>query len=861
MSALGTNLGVQVVFDPAFDRGAWPGPVPEPGAAAGQEWLGLGGLVDSLEARLGLAGPGLAEGRRAAALVPRLAGREGFWSGSALVDPLGTARRLLEWRDTLMMGGWRGQAASDRLKALYDLTEPHPGLPDRVQTILDRLPRHGSPFRDVRALSLPLEKLGRDLLEKLQAHLSPPPEAEAWGDLQAARSGSFTPSRDGSLQLVRPYGPLEAAEELAAWLAAWPDLEQTLILAPAPVLDSALHRAGLPTVGAAEARGQSCLLQALPLVLACGWDPPDPDRVLELLSVGVGPLPRGVASRLAKALNQWPAVGSHAWFEGLDLALRDREDADRVRARVEALLHGEVARTGGYPAVVARRRADRLAEWLRGRMALEEGSREPWQAAWQQCREFDALVAESGLETLSEAQLQRLLAQATDHAPPSSAHPACAGLHTLGDPACVAGPARRIVWWNFCLSTVSQPARLPLTAEEQRALVGFGVELPDPGRQARAQAELWRRPLQQAAKSLVLVCPRKGDGGAAEFPHPLWDEIAVRAGQQGRALESAWPFGEAVAPRVPREPQPLATPRRSWSVPAGSVPTRGKESPSSLSKLVGCPFSWAVQYVGGAWPGGTRKLPAEATLLGSLAHEILARVLPAAVADPDSARKRAQALFDEVGPTLAAPLFLPGADAARAQARHVAGASAEVLARHLARAGMQVTCVESAFQREGLDGLVEGRLDLVVGPPETVLDLKFARSGYYAKLLQQGTAYQLATYSYLLDGAPVGYFTLVDGALLVTRPGLFEKARVVEGPDPGETWRGLEEAVRVRHGQLAEGRLESPGNPGPDGETGSEEDGLVEGRLVLAPPCKWCDCTVLCGYALAEEEVPDDGDN
>jgi len=853
----GVDAGIQVIFDPAFDEGAWPGAVPQPGAAVGQAWVGLEGLVEALEVRLALAGPGRAEGRRAAALVPRLLRQEGFWSESARVDPLGTARLLLRWRDTLRMGGWRGQSASARLQALDELTAPHPGLPDRIQAILDRLSRHGSPFRQVVARSQPLERLGRDLLERLQAHHVPLAASQAAGDLESARGGAFTPSRDGSLQMLRPGGPLEAAEEVAAWLAVQPDLEQTLVLGPAPVLDSALHRAGLPTVGAAEARGQSCLLQLLPLVLACGWDPPDPDRVLELLTVGVGPIPRGVGASLARALGQWPAVGSQVWNDHLDSALQDREYADSVRARVQTLLHGEVARSGGFPAEVARRRADRLVSWLQGRLGTEETSRESWLAALQQVREFDALVAEAGLESLSEAQLQRLVAQATDSVSSPPAHSACAGLHPLGGPACVAGPARRIVWWNFCLSTVVQPARLPLTGEERRALLDLGVELPDPGRQARARAEQWRRPLQQATQALVLVCPLRADGGAPEFPHPLWDEIAARAGQQGRDLESRRPFGEAVAPRVPRQARPLAAPRRFWSVPPGSVPPRGQESPGSLSKLIGCPFSWAVHYVGEARAGGARRLPDEAALLGRLAHEILARVLPAAAAEPGSARQRAETLFDEIGPTLAAPLFLPGADAARARARRLAGTSAEVLALHLRRAGMQVTCVESTFQRQGLDGRVEGRVDLVVGPPSTILDLKSSTQGSFVKLLQQGTAYQLATYSYLLEGAPVGYFTLEDGALLVTRPGLFEKARVVEGPEPDQTWHGLEQAVRVRHRELAEGRLESPANPGPDGETGADQDGLVEGRLVLAPPCRWCEFTVLCGQALAEEEVPD----
>lgn len=857
MSASGRELALRVVFDPAFDEGAWPGPAPGAIATAGEAWVGLRGLVALLEGHLGLRRPWPGEARRAASLASLVRKREGFWSRSAEVDPLGTSRRLLHWRDTLRMGGWRGQPASPRLDALWALTEGHSGLPERLDAILERLPKHGSPLQEFRLFSWPLEQLARTLLQKLQAHETPLEDAETRGDLLAARRDAFRPTGDGTLQLIRPGGPLEAAEELAAWLASQPDPGGTLVVTPSPILDGALHRAGLPTLGVAAEGGQEPLLQVLPLVLACGWDPPDPERALELLTVGVGPIRHRVARELARALKEWPAVGSEAWHTALERALTGLDDAEKVRERVQGFLHGEVERDGGYPAVTARRRADRVASWLRGRLAFEEGDRASWSAALEQVAEFDLLVAESGLQVLTETQLQRLLAQATAAASPLAVHPACAGLHGLGSPGAVVGPARRIIWWNFCLSTVSPPGRLPLTAEEQHRLSAAGVELPDPGLQARAEAERWRRPLRMASDCLLLVSPRRSDGGGAEFPHPLWDEVAARAGEDRHLLERERPFGPAEAPRLRREAKRLASPRRHWSVRAGSIPGRAKESPHSLSKLVGCPFSWAVQYGGSVWPGETGGLPGEATLLGKLAHEVLERVLPRVSTNPSTARSEAEALFDELGPKLAAPLFLPGADAARAQARQVAGVAAEVLARDLSKAGMRVLHVEGTFQREGLDGLVEGRMDLVVGPPETVLDLKWSGTGRFVQLLQNGTAYQLATYSHLRDNAPVGYFTLVDASLLVNRDGLFEGARVVEGPPPEETWRGLEEAVRARRREIAQGRLEAPGNAGEDGESGTTEDGLVEGRLVLAPTCRWCDLGVLCGQVLAEEEVRD----
>ena len=90
---------MKVRFDPDFDLGAWPGPLADREAVAGEVWVGPLGLLGHLETMLGLLGPVTSTQERAAALVPRLRAVEGFWSRSAAVDSLGSARELLRWRE------------------------------------------------------------------------------------------------------------------------------------------------------------------------------------------------------------------------------------------------------------------------------------------------------------------------------------------------------------------------------------------------------------------------------------------------------------------------------------------------------------------------------------------------------------------------------------------------------------------------------------------------------------------------------------------------------------------------------------------------------------------------------------------
>lgn len=135
---------MKIRFDLDFDGGAWPGALIDAGseAVAGQAWLGPQGLLEHLEMVLGLSGPHSSEAERAAALVPRLRSHEGFWSRSAAVDPMGSSRELLRWRDELVLAGWLGQrdGMPGRVAALAELEESvRPGLPDRLRAASEAL--------------------------------------------------------------------------------------------------------------------------------------------------------------------------------------------------------------------------------------------------------------------------------------------------------------------------------------------------------------------------------------------------------------------------------------------------------------------------------------------------------------------------------------------------------------------------------------------------------------------------------------------------------------------------------------------------------------------------------------------------
>lgn len=864
---------MRFVFDPDFSAGSWPGPLCGGEAAAGEEWVGPARFAQVIETALGLPTPTMSAGERAALLVPAVVATQGFWSASASVDAFGSARRLLEWRDQLAINGWQGEAREPRLQALAELTrQAPPGLPDRLAAITTVLQRRNSHIDKLRLLAPAeqFEPLWQRVFTALAVHgarieVATPVAAPANGDLANARSAGFSPQGDGSLALLRPSGSLQAAEEVAAWLAQLGDdaLGRVVVIGPDPVLDAALRRHGLPTLGTSCARPDSVMLQLLSLVLEMGWQPQDPQRAFELLSLRPSPVPAEVAGPLRGALREWPAVDSDAWREALARGLSAIADANR-RARVESrqnvLWRAEIARGATYPVAVAVARAEMLRAWLAGlaRMSDTPGNA---RAALAQCGLFLSLVRGSGLTEFSEPLLHRFLAEATRAVAADAPFTAQAGLASVGLPGGMAGEARHVVWWSFDQRAPAPVARLPLTRAERDELVARGVELPAPARLAAAQAQRWQRPLLQTTHSLLLVCPERDEAGEELHPHPFWDEVLARIGGSSAARKAAVArlVSDSFAGRLRRarrERLDVPAPQRRWTVAAGRIARRDKESPSSIETLLGCSFKWALDY-----PGRLREAESpfvsdggNSQLLGSLLHRLLGQLFASDPPAPAAAEAQAGALFDRESPRLAAVLWLPGAETMRAQTRRAMVQTAGTLATLLHATGARVLASEQAREGRAFDTEFGGTPDLLLGPPLRIVDLKWGGASFRRTSLARGTALQLAAYSFLSqeDGAypPVAYLIMSAQRLLTTTPEQFPGAEFANGPSPQDTWRLLEQAHATRWTAVQAGNVEACGVSADDADV-PKESKVVNGQLVMEPPCRFCSFASLCGRSFA----------
>jgi len=840
---------MRFVLSSRIDRGLLPLILADQPAEAGEINVDPTRLLSYLEAQLGLAIPEQHEVLRALRLLCKLDVEGAFWAESAAKDPLATAMRLLRWNEELRLAGWRGQAVSPRLGQLAELMEGSPpGIAGRVTRVIEALKIQEV---DLDSIELPgmsrgeLPVLFHHLLEALEAGGTviterPLETASGIGDLAGCLEEGYSPSGTGELRMIRPQGPLAAADLVGAWLAGLDDLSGTVIVGGDEILDNALHRYGLPTLGASRASGGDSLLQILPLVIALGWAPQDPRVALELLSLPESPVPHSIANRLIEALRQWPAIGSDDWNSNLASgieAIPEEDRRNRVLGRLEVLF-SPGADGEGFPATGLDRRVGAIETWAKG-MAQNAGEQEwRWDCLLHQLAAFRRLYRESGFETLPRPLVEKLVVAATSQISLPPTHAAQAGLVSVDDPGAVIYPVRRVVWWNFTersAPSVDQPFLAP---EEKASLEALGCEFPEPAELAARNSRAWRCPMQMASKAVLLVCPRFGADGEPESPHPLWDEIVSGLERdQAAKLVGEMPCGVSACRKVDALPVPV--PKKEWHViPPVRIGYARPFSPSVLEKLLGNPLYWVLEYPGRLRAGRFDPLSSGPLLMGSLTHEIVGGLLAECVEkklhDPDEVFGIAGGRFDALGPRMAASFFMPGQERERARLRHTVASVARDLFRHISENGATVKAVETTLEGE-IDGIaLKGRPDLVLGGPDIVLDMKWGKTGDRRKELEEGGALQLAVYAALLQRrVSIGYYITEKRSLLVCGPSGLDGTRV-EGPEPGEVWEAASAAIKERLEQFEEGLVEDTCALAA-GEELPKSSRLLEGCLVIAP--------------------------
>lgn len=858
---------MKIVFDMAFDSGCWPGPLRQRQAVIGESWVGPLGFMNVLETALGLSGHYPSNTERALRLLGRVRSQSGFWAESAKKDPIGTAQRLLQWRDDLWLAGWRGEARSGRLSQLSALTrDAADGIPDRLEAIRVALRERDVGIDEVHLVE-PEEHLShawRGILESLRrrqtkvVESAPVSEMEAGGDLAALWAKDIEARGDGTLQLLRPFGVLEAAEQAAAWLRSLPPTWSRVVVWPEPVLDEALQRHGLPTLGARSPLYANALLALLPLTLDLVWEHKDPQVAAELLQLPKNPVHGTIGRKLLGALQAWPAVGSAEWNLALKDALAGIEDPELRSKQAEVLktfFGSRLPRFEPVPVEEIHKRIRLVADWAHRVLPASPSIRCALEEVVRQCQVLSGMLDAAGLESFTARDIARLLERLSGIVD-GTTEPQV-GMHAVGEPGAVAGAVDAVLVWDFTLSRFARQSGIPLSERERDELKSQGVDIVSTELLVKREAARWLRPFRMARHAILCVCPRRTADGDEEYPHPAWDEIRARIAKgSGWRLEVARPTLLSDLVLEPRGARHAVAPVATFMVVPGTLRPRPAESASSLDKLLRCPLSYVLEYHGRLRASAVPRLPEPGSnlLRGNVAHELIRIVLEEVragrIQTPEQAGERVRVLFDERAPALAAGLFLPGQDELRADLRSRIALIVEDVVGLTRRAGLRIVGVEEPLKRDGLGVCVRGQADLVLGEPVCILDFKWSQGSRRSEL-ENGTALQLAVYGYAVSapGSPwpaVGFAIIDRRRILCAGTTVPAGAERVSMESIEDTWQALERAFATAWRELSAGHVEASGNLA---EEELHPTALANGRLTLEARCEYCSFGALCGNA------------
>ncbi|CAN5129868.1 PD-(D/E)XK nuclease family protein [soil metagenome] len=895
---------MKVVFGWHLDGVTYPETVSGSFTTFNSSVCGPSGLLNILENYFGLGAPSCSTALRIAQYLTALEGSDSgkeFFSASFAVDPWSTSKLLLAMRDQLIAAGWDGLPIADvvQTKTLANVENSvlATSTSDRLRRVIDALKttKH-SPFTKIDLIDasdwLPVG--WQKVLERLReigtrVGLVPSTAQARPGDLltlqlallknESAPPNSLT--GDGSLTILDADDEIQAAEVTAAWLSSLKTENLILINGDSfSMLNESSARHGLPRIGRYSNSPHRGILQILPLAFELAWEPFDPARALEFLSVPGGPIPRSLSWPLKDALRRQPGIGGPLWNDAWDQLrlIRHKQlgsEQPDENTLLDEVVESQIAEWKGWFDSVSRRDGKltsanvelicrRVEEWARKRASIQT-EYSLYHVAAAHAAELAAIVNGFGSRTFTAHQLRYVIDSVISEGANEVSHGAEASpWTTIEIPGQIWSSAGTVIWWNFASSQPLPLFRNSWSENELKLLTAVGIPVETAAQQTIRQARSWRAPLLNAEERLLLIRPRTSLGQPS-IVHPVWDEIvglfpitdlervtrmaATFHGQAAFTMATQLIDSEQISAKS------LPTKLRDWHVPPNLITPRVKESYTSLERMLGCPLSWTLEYQARMRAGSLQTMSEDERLIGDFAHAAIARLFTESTEwQPEASKLRILAIMEELLPQLASSLLLPGNSVKLRKTKNTIAESTAHLIHILNAAQLKVQACEHTVDTAFGAGLFGGSIDILLRTAEekpAVLDLKWSRyPNTYRKKLIDGKALQLASYGWLMrdqdDGenfAPAAFYLLRQGRLFANNSDLFP-AHIVNSDKPIEaTWSQATVEYSNILNQLIAGNIVATGVIETT-EDKEKSDSLIE------PPCGVCNFAHFCGVKL-----------
>lgn len=889
---------MEIILGHWLDSKAFPDELTNRSASIGKIITGFHGLIHILETQLGQTFPTIAESVRIAEWQSTIATMDNGnkpYSKSFQTDSWNTARELKNRRDELILAGWDPtihKGGGKWIEAIAEIelsNHQHSiGFSDRVRKTIQLLKQKHFPIK-IKKIQLVdqdtsiWDRWEQELIDLLiensvqveQMELQLPKlQAKPQTDLEKVKLALYdhqpqhTPLvGDGTFMIVRAEQEWDAADFLLSYLEVRGHDETVVINNSNNVILAELfHRRGLPTNEVNEFSKWRSALQVLPLTLETYLHPIRIDRIMELLTLPISPLPRKLCNKLAYAISEEPGIGGDKWNNAINEAISEIETSwieqglenKKIQQRKQELLekidlwinHEYYDSADGLPCSVIEKICRSVSKWAYNKNLMDPNP--VFVQAVSTANELLQGIRALNVEKINQLQLANILDSVLGNGTTLPNYiEESAPWTTVEQPGAIWGQVRNVLWWQFIDNLTSTVRRW---SEKERAFLSSqNVHLPSPEKVRKREIDSWHNAIRFAKDRIIFFIPSKICAEDAKA-HPLLDEIRfalakTNTDEKQITINPAILYEQEkvhvidhIFERNSLTLQDIPEPMERWTLPSQKVVLREKESATSFETMLSCPLKWTLQYSAKIHPSNGLSLPNESIMLGKLGHAILERLInEEAFSTPENIEQLTASLYDELVPQMAAPLLLNENQSLYRRVRRELQKSMVQFAKFLKEANITITETESTYNKQWNDDIeFEGRLDLIGKTPSNrtmIIDAKWSRrpSNYKQKLMDGSI--QLALYQWLLSSDsdnPVAYFMLSNGDFYTVKDNEIPEQYHVDSLPLKDIVQMIRQHLETIQQELASGVAIATGID-------------LDESAPFKPVCTFCDYQDICG--------------
>ncbi len=595
--------------------------------------------------------------------------------------------------------------------------------------------------------------------------------------------------QDGSLMVFR--GPNESlmASFIANLLKNNPSYRPGFLLGNAcNALDNAFIQEGLPALGIETSSYAKPSLQILKLAPLFLWQPIDPYKLLEFVSLQLKPLDDELAKRIALHIAQLPGIRGDRWYGMVTQFFRELEEAEhpdlkdirfQYRFWFERTQHDAQQ---GAPKKEVIEIFEFIEHWAT--IAFRDSGEEEVNLRMLsiQAGNIKALLETTNEERLTPLEIERIVRTVYEPGRNQIVNQQLGAFNSCNHADGIIQPMDKVLWWNF----VDADPTYYFSRWYDEELAFFaeqGIEVETPDRQNQLLNWKRKQPFLKTRRQMVLCIPDKY-GGQAINPHPYYGNLLAAfvdfremdidsvADREYIAKFFKEPVLKPVFGNLNRENKTfLRLPGHS-----DLFKNREVETPTSLEDLFYYPYKWFFKHYCKIKSSALLSVVDQSTLCGNLAHRFFEELLVEVDHNWDKEtvenwiEERAYSLLQQEGSIL----LMYGHEAERINFINRIKFAAWTLVNLLLNNNWHVESIEKEVKGKFADISIKGRVDLILkrGEERAILDLKWKGLTYRKQMLKNEEDLQLVLYSKLLseeERLPLTGFYIIERAALLSR--------------------------------------------------------------------------------------------